>query len=71
MYAEKLAAGKTPRVGARCVWEHLRWMTEIDTTNTYGENFKLNDHFVSRYARKLADFDQRFLSAFEFRKQRQ
>ena len=68
MLSAQIAKGKKPRIGARAVWERLRWEVEIDTVNTYGDSFKMNDHMVSRYARKLAASDSRFATAFEFRK---
>src|SRR5687767_5062780 len=34
-------------------------------------SFKLNDHFPSRYSRKLAKEDPRFASFFEFRRLRE
>lgn len=67
MYSAKLAKRKTPIVGAKAVWERLRWEVEIDTTKTFGD-FALNNDLVSRYARKLAEEDSRFVSAFHFRK---
>ena len=67
MYNAKIAKGKNPVVGAKAVWERLRWEVEIDTNNTYGD-FALNNDLVSRYARKLAGQDSRFTSAFKFRR---
>ncbi len=67
MYNAKLARGKKPMVGAKAVWERLRWEVELDTQNTYG-GFILNNDLVSRYARKLAATDKRFAEAFNFRK---
>ena len=68
MLNQMIEKGKKPRIGARWVWEQLRWKVEMDTINTYGPDFKLNDHMVSRYARKLAAEYPLFAEAFEFRK---
>ncbi|WP_263730004.1 hypothetical protein [Cellulomonas sp. SG140] len=45
-----------PRVGVKMLWEVLRWETSLRTA---GDEFKLNNNFQSRYARKLlADFPE-------------
>ena len=55
-------------VGAKAVWERMRWEITLDTSQVFGKDFKLNNDYVSRYARKLAAEDARFLAAFKFRK---
>jgi hypothetical protein len=39
------------RAGIRNVWERMRWEMMLATSDPAG--FKLNDHFTSRYARKI------------------
>ena len=68
MFNAQIAKGKSPKIGAGAIYEPRRWEIAIDTTNTYGPDYKLNNNLRSRYARKLAAEDRRFLSAFEFRR---
>lgn len=68
MYKALVFKGKPVRIGAKAVWERIRWEIGLDTMNTYGDEFKLDNDLVSRYARKLAKEDPRFLVAFQFRK---
>jgi len=37
--------------GVRAMWERMRWHFQVE--KDLGEDFKLNDHFPSRYARKI------------------
>lgn len=43
---EAWASGR--KVGARCVWERMRWELDIEVQS---EDFKLNDHLVPYFAR--------------------
>jgi hypothetical protein len=47
---EALAGLGTKRLGARMVWERMRWDTTV-ATNLAGAAWKLNDHHVPFYAR--------------------
>ena len=40
--------GEKPVIGAKAVWERLRWQVVLTTTD---DDFKLNNNHVSRYAR--------------------
>lgn len=62
-------AGVT-RLGIRCVWERLRWKFEVETYRPAGEPFKLNDHFTSRYVRKLVRQHPEWAGLFELRELR-
>lgn len=59
-----LAANR--KVGARCIGERLRWEFEIrlHTSNVP----RLNNFLWPRYARMLAEKDDRFRDFFEFRR---
>lgn len=57
MIYELLVAGACDAVGEGhkafgigYIWERIRWKLPIDT---YGEDFKLNNNFRSRYVRKI------------------
>lgn len=52
------------KIGIKLLWERLRWDVLMTTTAT---DFKLNDHFTSRYARLL---DAEFPGVLELRKLR-
>ncbi len=63
-FAEQLLASGRTKGGARAIVERMRW--HHTTSSTDGE-FKLNNMFIPRYARKLALEDERFETFFEFR----
>ena len=53
------------RYSIKTLGERLRWHMELDRDDC---DFKLNDHFHSRYARKLmADYPDEFGDFFELR----
>jgi hypothetical protein len=54
------------RVGARHVWEIMRWERWIETRD-HASSFKLNDHYVPYYARKVMDADPLLAGYFEIR----
>lgn len=41
------------RVGIRMLWEVMRW--DLTVKVAAGEDFKLNDHYTSRYARLIQE----------------
>lgn len=49
-FALEAADAGASRIGARLVWERLRWEGLVRATRG-GEPFKLNDHLVPFYAR--------------------
>ncbi len=62
---ELLLAGKT-RGSSRAILSRLVWEADIRTSTN--EGYKINHDYSSRYARKLAVADARFVDFFEFRK---
>lgn len=61
---EALAAGR--KVGARCIGEQIRWHYEVRLNTTNAPRF-CNSAWP-RYARLLAEKDDRFRDFFEFRR---
>jgi len=54
--------------GIRTIWERMRWHFQIDKDQ--GEEFKLNDHYVSRYARRIMQDYPELDGFFEIRRLR-
>ena len=54
------------RLGVRALWERMRWSLMIEREGEY----KLNDHFPSRYARLLAKEYPELGEMFEMRELR-
>jgi hypothetical protein len=63
MTREAKARGK--KVGIRMVWETLRW--KLTVLNDAGDDFKLNDHLHSRYARLIMEQEPDLAGMFELR----
>ncbi len=55
------------RFGIRMIWERLRWYVMIETTDA---DYKLNDHYHSRYARLIMDQEPDLAGFFETRELR-
>ena len=51
--------------GIRSLWERTRWHFQVE--REMGEDFKMNDHFHSRYARMLMDRNPELADFFELR----
>lgn len=64
---EARAAGRR-RLGIEVLWGRLRWYTAVETTDP--TNFKLNDHYTSRYARLLQEQEPGLAGMFETRRLR-
>ncbi len=69
---QALAAGERrgvqqPRLGIRLLWERMRWELWVDTDEQLP---KLNDHYISRYARLLVEQHAELEGLFEFRELR-
>jgi hypothetical protein len=64
-FANELLA-RSERGSADQIMQRIRWETTVNPDRDGG--LKLNDHFSSRYARKLAAQDVRFQHFFSFRK---
>jgi hypothetical protein len=56
------------RLGVRTLWERMRWYVFFETRDPSG--LKLNDHYHSRYVRKLIKDDPTLETFFELRKLR-
>ena len=54
------------RLGIGMLWEVLRWQVFMGTFDPSSE-FKLNDHYRSRYARLIMDQETDLRGAFEIR----
>lgn len=66
--SELRRAGRT-HYSADAILHRVRWECAVNPERDSG--YKINDHFSSRYARKLANTDPRFATFFEFRKLRE
>lgn len=55
--------GRT-RFSIDAIYHRARWHTQIETTDP---DWKLNDHYTSRYARKLMDEEPELEGFFELR----
>lgn len=64
-HAETLLNAGRKHYSSDAILHRVRWDFALQTTGEGG--FKINDHFSSRYARKLAAEDPRFAEFFEFR----
>lgn len=60
---ELINAGVT-NFGVRLVWERLRWDSLLSTT---GDEYKMNDHFHTIYARRFMDDHPQFGQLFRLR----
>lgn len=57
------------RIGIRMLWERMRWQFNIETDRPSGD-YKLNDHYTSRYARLMMQREHDLADAFELRELR-
>lgn len=46
---DAIRAGRE-RIGAKAIWERMRWWSSVETT---GDEYRLNNSWVSFYARKF------------------
>ena len=56
------------RVGIRMIWERMRWYFYVERLDD--EDYKLNDHYTSRYARLIDHQEPELNGFFELRKLR-
>jgi hypothetical protein len=56
------------RYGIRSLWERVRWHFQVE--KDLGADFKLNDHFHSRYARRIVENHPELDGFFELRELR-
>lgn len=54
------------RIGIRMLWEVMRWNLTIEVDQGDDE-FKLNDHYTSRYARMIMERNSDLAGFFELR----
>lgn len=62
--ARKARSQGRHRLGIRMLWEVTRWNLTIETTSN---DFKLNDHYHSRYARLIMKREPDLSGVFELR----
>jgi len=67
-FARDVRAKGHRRFGIRVIWERARWFLSIERTE--GE-YKLNDHYTSRYARLVMEQEPDLRDFFEVRNLRQ
>jgi hypothetical protein len=60
---EAKAAGRT-RIGAKALWERLRWEFFLSTK---GDEFALNNNFTARYVRLIGELHPDLAPLFERR----
>ena len=53
------------KVGAKMIWERMRWYTHIETKT---DEFKLNNNYTAFYARKFCDEFPEYVECFDHRK---
>lgn len=63
---ELLEAG-VPKFGIRMVWEVMRWQSELAVARDGAEPYKLNDHYVPRYARLIMASEPDLAGVFDTR----
>lgn len=63
-YAAKARAAGFTRFSSDMICHRIRWYRHVERGD---RDFKINDHFTSRYARKLMEEDQTFAGFFETR----
>ncbi len=59
------AKDRGKRVGIRMLWEILRW--NLTVIHDAADDFKLNDHYHSRYARLIMKQEADLTGSFELR----
>lgn len=64
LYSAKVREAGFDRFSIDAIFQRIRWYHHIEKRDG---DFKLNDHFRSRYARKLMDEDESFADFFEIR----
>jgi hypothetical protein len=55
------------RIGMRMLWEVLRWQSMMRTLRDEGD-YKLNDHYHARYARRIMEQEPDLDGVFELRR---
>jgi hypothetical protein len=65
-FAQELRDGGREHYGARAIMERIRWHMATSSQGT--ADFKINDHYAPRYARKLIAECPEFAEFFELRR---
>lgn len=63
--ARELKSAGHDRFGLRMLWETLRWRRMLSTTDP--TDYKLNDHYIAHYARRMMDHEDDLAGTFETR----
>jgi hypothetical protein len=66
-YASQAMRAGRKHFGAKMIIERIRWYSQVETTD---KDFKINDHYTSRYARLFETVYPEFKGFFELRKLR-
>lgn len=56
------------RIGARMIWNRMRWYCRFETTDKRAGRFKLNDHHSPYYARLFLERHPQHAGLFETRR---
>lgn len=67
-FAEEVLRAGHSHYSADAILHRIRWHLSVETVNPNPDTYKINDHFSSRYARKLMDEDERFRGFFTTRR---
>lgn len=63
------ALGRRPRLGAKAIWERLRW--DMEFAGPSSKPFRLNNNHTALYARLLVEtYHEEFSGVFELRELR-
>ena len=66
---EAIHAGRES-IGAKAVWERMRWETAIGSARTNSEQYRLNNNFTAYYAREFVERHPELADVFETRRVR-
>ena len=65
MYARQVKAAGRQHYSMDCIFHRVRWHVHIETRSD--DDFKLNDHYTSRYARMVMENEPDLADFFELR----
>ncbi len=65
LFARQIKSRGFQTYGIRSLWERTRWHFQVEKAE--GADFKMNDHFHSRYARKIMENESDLAGFFETR----
>lgn len=69
-FARQARAAGRRRYSADAILHRIRWHVNVEMAPVDGEEWKCNDHYSSRLARKLIEQDASFANFFELRELR-